>query len=686
MSEKKTRLHSLPLVLIAILFSLLFSFSLLSNYSDPNVFSSFWTALSDILSYIGVQGALTSSLVFALSCVVALPCLISFLESERRIKSISVIASLILAWSATSRPFNVSVSPINSQNYNPPTVMREQMTVWYWLYEVIRYFGFWVALVLILSFVFQRFVSYSSVLPKDIHSEVSCSHKLIWSTAFEQLWKKLLPVRGLYISLRAKSICIIWGVMFLCWSPWLLLMYPTNIGPDTIAQLVWGRTHQAWDPSSRKALPSEYWMSDHHPWFDTIIYTSFDKLGLYLGNENYGLWLLAIVTTITITFTLSLLICYCGSRMSVSWRICFILTVFCCVMPVYGRFMTAVMKDVTFLPFFILWTVLFLEYVKRIRNEVRLTPLFLTGFVFVALLCSLTKKTGMYIIIACLFVVLLCLKKRIFSAILLLVTPVLMIVATSVATPVLHIASGGSQEMFGVPLQQTSALLLSHGNDLSVSDKETIEQVVSCSSDELREKLNLSSSDPIKDGCFNQKASKVDLLKFLFVWVKQGILHPITYMSATTWITDPFVLGAVYENGYYVHWGWGEMGGNMILPNWKEFQVSPMQEIGQKIYLTLGKLPVFGLMMTEGLYVCWLPVLSIALCFALRRQGNIVYLLPVLISILTVAISPARQMRYTLTVVFLAVLIVAVPFFQDGTGTKSNSAVEQSKKELKALD
>lgn len=660
------------------------SMSMLATYDDASVFASAKTTVQTIMGYIDMAGSLTSAVLCIALAAIAVPCSFVFVRMSKRLKTISACSAAILAWSASARPFTGGKAPVSNVNWNPPTVRRGQRTVWYWMYEICRFCGFWLVLTLLVAalilFVARCASRSGSARPDGMHGEATVVGMLQASS--QRFWSVCSAAKPVFVHMRAGNTASLAAIMTVCWMPWVVLMYPTNIGPDTVAQLVWGRTHHAWDPSSRQDLPAQYWMSDHHPWFDTVLYTAFDRLGLMLGNENYGLWILAVVQTCATTVALAALIAYCGTYLGVSWRLCLALTAFCCCMPVYGRFMTMIMKDTTFLEFFIAWTILFMELLRRIRNDMHMTPGFIAGFVAFALLSALTKKTGLYVILFCLLIVLIIMKRRMVSALLIVLVLFSSMASNAIADPLLHVAHAGRQEMFAVPSQQMAALRIAHDDALSASDRETVEQVLTCPVPRLKELYNPTFSDPIKDRCFNRDASMKQIAGFMAVWMKQGVRHPIVYADAVPWMLDSFAMGAKYSNDYYVRIGWEDKGGNQILPSWQSGQRSPMQRIAQVLYSTIAKIPVIGFIMSEAVYVCWLPVLAMALCVALRRWSNMMYLLPVMANVLTLFISPARQMRYTLTIVFLAALIVVIPFIRDAAGahpsrsTTENSAAE----------
>ncbi len=446
-----------------------------------------------------------------------------------------------------------------------------------------------------------------------------------------------------------------------CWAPWIALMGPANIAADTVAQLVWYRTGRAWDPSSRIDLPAQYAMSDHHPWLTTLLYGAFDQWGVSIGNEALVMWLLAALHAVLLAVAFAITISYLCGTVGLSWKFGVFAVLFVGLIPIYGRLTMSVVKDTTFMPFFMVWSVMYVEYVRRVVAKRKIGAWFVTGLILLAIICGLTKKIGMYVIVAALLVLVIALHRRLISALMLIIIVGISVAIPKVAYPALHIYPGGKQEMMAVQLQQGAAVLLRQGNELSDHDRKALEAVYSCSTDELKQRFTTKTSDDAKD-CFNAEATNSQIVQFLVTWAKEGITHPATYLESAPFYYMPFLIDSYYDEGFFVRWGWADKGGTMILPEYTDRETTEAQDYAQQIYYADAGTPIIGLLMTEGFYALWIPLLSIMICIVLRRYRNLLYLVPTIITMGTMIIMPMHQFRYSWPIAFCALLVGAAPF------------------------
>ena len=98
-----------------------------------------------------------------------------------------------------------------------------------------------------------------------------------------------------------------------------------------------------------------------------------------------------------------------------------------------------------------------------------------------ALLVSLTKKTGIYtVIIACILTMLVAAGRKVrlrLAGTVLASAIVMFLVLPGILFPLCHIVAGGKQEMIAVPLQQSALLLKKHGDELSQADRDVFEGI-----------------------------------------------------------------------------------------------------------------------------------------------------------------------------------------------------------------
>ena len=672
--ELKRCCSSVPVLACALISALLAAFAFMAGYSNETVFATGTTTICDVASYLGVYGKGAGAALVALSFVIEILGLSVFMKVNRRQKIWSAAVALLLALTLAIPIYNSSHSQATLDSAaTPPYVSEQYRTKWFWIYSLMRYVGFAAFLLPVMAIVLTWAVNKLTTSHKtdDSLSEHTVENPQNRVTVF---------LHWLYSRLHIGHAAIIGAIVFTLWLPWCISLWPANIAADTVAQLVWARTGQAWDPSSRMDLIG-YALSDHHPWFDTLIYGFFDKLGLAMGSEAWGLWLLALIQTMSMAFVFGVVFNYLCAVFKLSWKFGAFFTLFTALVPVYGRLTAVVVKDMTALPFFLLFVVLFIEYVRRIRNRIHLSPWLLAGLVVVSVLCCLTRKINLEIIVIAFLLLAVVLRRRLVSALLGIVIAVIMSIIPNIVYPALHIAPGGVQEMLAIPLQQSAMTLVKYGDKMSVQDREAIEAVFTCPTEDLSNLLNMATedgrevvnADGIKDRCFDRTATKGELVRYLLVWLKQAFQHPKTYLNAVAWLRNPFLIGSVYDEGWYVRGGWPEKGGNMILPQYDEGERSKPQYYGSTFYTLASQMPGVSFLMTEGLYVSWVPLMTIALCCLTRRYRNLTYMIPWLLSIGTLLMLPAPQTRYTWTLLFGTALIVAIPAIRDDASQERKS-------------
>ena len=699
------RNHRLALGL-ALTLALPTCFALTASYTDETAFIDWEHVLSGILPYIGVNGPFTGFLIFTVAVVLEY-CGFTLLGRLRRTGTRqrtqrefiwSLALGLMLAVTLTIPAHNtLHLAGQLDAAYAPPSVASMYWTKWYWTYYALRYVGF-AALMTAVSTLLLHATLQAIRRSEQSRDNPECngmantngnrnhcdgndvstngtnrnrlSARLATSLSglLSWLFERCSPARALATG----------GLILLTWTPWMAMLWPANIAADTVAQLVWMRTGQAWDPSTHQELPG-YVLSDQHPWLDSLIYGAFDRLGLWMGSEAWGLWMLAALQTILCALALGLVITYLAGVLRLPRGFCAVALAFMAFVPMYGRLMMSVVKDSTVMPAFLVLMVLVVEYVRRVRGGLKLGPWLVIGIVAFAVLCGQMRKISVEIIAGTFVVLAVMLAKRRITSLAVAVTPlVLGMVVSSVAMPVLHVAPGGKQEMIAIPLQQTSAIMLDHGSSISASDQAIIDRVITCSTDELSSYLTwpvedhteIGSADAVKDRCFNREATSGDVLAFVGVWTKLALQHPDTALAAVPWLRDPFVMGPVYDEGWYVRWGWEEKGSNMIMPEyastWTSAEVSTPQKVGQFIYELWKNIPGVSLMLKENLYTVWVPLFVIALCCCLRRGRNVAYAVPWLLTICSLMLLPGHQTRYTWTLAFDVALIAAIPLIRDG--------------------
>lgn len=737
--------------LAALIAALPSCFALTASYSNARAFRDFPTALTNVATQMGATGSTAGLALFAAVFVIEflgwgiftgliasrndhpdgiapsprpmrLPPSLSP-SRPRAIRIWATVTGLTFALSLTI-PAHYDAGRHAPPQATPtlPYVAPQYRTIWFHLFMLLRYAGFALltiaAMTLLLTWATNATNAMTRARPNDDrHLPTNANHpqpsrlRTFFSTLFQRI--------------SARNVAIATTLITACWLPWMILLWPVNIAADTIAQIMWVRSGYVWDPSSR-AVDLGSTMNDQHPWLDTVIYGFFDQLGLTMGSERWGLYLLAVLQTLAIAAALAVTLTYLGGVMRVPWQYCTAALAFVGLTPCFGRTATAIVKDTTSMPFFLLLMVLMIEYVRRVCAGKRLGPWLIVGIVVLAVICAETRKIAMEIIAASFLVFAVALRGRRLLSLSLAVIPVALVsVITAIVFPLLHVAPGGRQEMISIPLQQTLYVVAKYdgypsgmqpadgtnndtentdaGSLLSADDRAVVDAVNVCTTSQLRRYLliephrnrEIGSADTIKDRCYDRNATTGDAARFLLLWARLGVTHVGDYLHAVPWLRDPFTMSSYYDEGWYVRWGWeSEHPQRVILPEYhstdRGAQKSLPQRYGAAIYKALAHMPGVSFLMSEAAYVVFVPLTALALCClaGADRRHNLVLFAPWALTILTLMLLPGHQTRYTWTLAFGAVIVAAIPLMRldhaaDGTNDvekDDNDATDDAKR------
>ena len=323
--------------------------------------------------------------------------------------------------------------------------------------------------------------------------------------------------------------------IFITWLPYLILMYPGVLYWDTGDQVA-----QFFGISAFGQEPGQIW--DHHPFFDTYLYSGFIWLGrTVFGSYNVGIFLYSIVQYAFVTITIACWMRYLKEKGlgRLPLKAC---TLFFCFFPIFPIMFASMSKDITHAAFFLAWVLLFLRLVDS-KLELFKNPKFLVEFLIISLCASMSKKMGMYIIVFSLLVLILGKFKALFKAIAVAVC-VFLFVVISVALPKYfypraNIVPGGAQAAFVMPIELLGRAAYAYPEDISDSARASVDSFLVYSWDQISNQYNPYIADPVTGYGLRDGGSTADFLK---TWLKVGMRHPLTYVNGffsleSGWIT-----------------------------------------------------------------------------------------------------------------------------------------------------
>ena len=219
--------------------------------------------------------------------------------------------------------------------------------------------------------------------------------------------------------------------------------------------------------------------------------------------------------------------------------LCAVVFILVGLVPVFGHYASLNMKDSIFSPIYLLWFTLIARLVNSKGALARSPGFFIVLLVF-GVLCALTKKTGVYVVVPTLAALALIYWRAWWRLGLqaLAVGGVMWVVLPQAVFPALDVAPGGKQEMLGPMFQQTARYVVEHGDEIDEDQREAIDDVLRY--DTLAERYEPAWADPVKyKYVYNATQKAWDA--YFAVWAQQGMDDPQVYFEAWSHPLQGFV-------------------------------------------------------------------------------------------------------------------------------------------------
>lgn len=313
--------------------------------------------------------------------------------------------------------------------------------------------------------------------------------------------------------------------VYICWLPYVLLLFPGVIYWDTGDQLAQFFGFPAFGMDS-----GVIW--DHHPFFDAFLYGSFLKMGHALcGSYDAGTFAFSIFQSFLAAASFAWLLSHLRDR-GVGADCLRIIRDFIRFFPVFPVAFVILVKDVTHVVFFLQWCILFDEIVCS-RGKALRSIRFICLLFVVSLLCALTKKTATYIVVLCLIGLWLCLDtfigKVIATGVAAGIYLVIQVLLPTHLYPALNIVEGGPQAAIVVPIEQVARVAHYYPDDVTEEEKTAIDSYLLTGWDVMSQSYNPYIADPVT--AYNVR-DKAGTKRFMKAWLTIGLRHPMTYLNA----------------------------------------------------------------------------------------------------------------------------------------------------------
>ena len=434
--------------------------------------------------------------------------------------------------------------------------------------------------------------------------------------------------------------------ILICWSIYVIAFYPIILSPDPsfqIKQFFNVRTKYA---DYAVLLDNNVFLTNHHPVFHTMILGYSLKLGRFLLNDNFGLFIYSLTQLLFLAFTLSLTIKYLNEN-NVNKKIVFIVLLLYCFIPMFPLYAMSGVKDTYYTCFIILY-VMKLDKIIRFKQE-KLSYKEMIQLLLIMFAVCLFRNNGIYVLILS-FPLILIYSKKYFQTLLVIFIGVLAFYGTytKVLLPSLKITDGSIRETLSIPFQQTARYVKYYNKDLSKNDIKVIDKVLGYET--LAKRYNPTISDPVKNE-FNKYTTKKELLAYLKVWFKCFFKHPLVYIEAT--LNNIYGYFSPQSTNWYIYYKYDTRITEDKLVNYHYNNLSSLRLILSSFAQGFPYIPLIGLISNIG-FNAWLLLGLTTYSIFKKKKEYLIVLSPLLISLLICVASPVNTyFRYAMPFIFI---------------------------------
>jgi len=409
---------------------------------------------------------------------------------------------------------------------------------------------------------------------------------------------------------------------------YILAFYPGSVAHDTHSQL-------------RQFLRMQA-ISNANPFAVTLFYGFFFKLGRFLSDPNFGVFLGCLAQGVLMAYAFSKVCCFVRSTTS-SKIVTAITFAFFFIVPIWGGAAQTLLKDSLHVALF---TLFFLQFIKMFAPERSRKDVLL--FIFWMLAAAVSRKATFYIILVCCLILVFYHQKKVrrFFFVLSAAFAAVFFLYESVILPGIGIDQAPPQENYALRFQQVALVCVEHGDSLSEEDIAIIDSILDY--DKIREVYDPAIADPVKLLYHNDGS----LRDFDLLYLRLMFRYPGTYLKSivqSSWkYFSPLSEGYEYFRSY-------------ISPN--TLGIYRLDEASGEAVLKWAsvwtQLPLLKLFIGPGLYT-WLTIGAFAFAIAKKNKKCILTVLPMVIFTLGMLVTPVNgENRYAYPIMAAVPVLLA---------------------------
>ncbi len=458
------------------------------------------------------------------------------------------------------------------------------------------------------------------------------------------------------------------GLFIICWTPYFIIRFPGNYDHDTIWQIMEGYGLNV--------------KTDHHPYFDTMIFTAFWRVGDFLGSHFWSLLLYYVIQTFVMAALFSLILCTL-SKIGIDQRLITLCRIYWTFYSPVAMYVGVMAKDMLHGVFFLLFFMMTLEII-RTKGKCLGSLKFCAVFFMVSMLTMLTKKTGMYVLVMSLLVTFLFVdKKRIRMFFVSAFAVAVFVFGWSNALRIMNVLPGGEGEKMSVPSQQVAFYLKNCEAEMEEDDWEILRSVYS-NPEEMKDVYDPVLADPEKNR-WNGYASKEEKIRFLRWYLKKFSDHPYVFtkafvihisalihvdtsgmeMESLLFYRDciPTSVTASEMEHTYSAWGGGitspEEIHSLMLTSYRSEKAKFLSRAFNVLYVLW--ITLFAPLFSKAMVAVWIPAFVLLYGFLRKNIRVIIALFPILLTTAALVMGPTLLPRYFVNSVYTLPLVCLLP-------------------------
>ncbi len=463
-----------------------------------------------------------------------------------------------------------------------------------------------------------------------------------------------------------KAFLIAFGVIVLCWIPYMIIMFPGAMNADTRDQVAQITGNSQFCFTARMIQnTSDFLWNNNHPVFFTLILKCFVALGGTLGSYSLGFEIYAVLQSLifaaVIAYLLTKLRSYGFSR-----RIFCGFVMFFSLNPLFPLWGMTIMKDVPF-TIMLVFSCIWLYEILSEKRQAGIKECAMLGGAVLGMM--LFRNNGFFmalLTIPCLVFLLWREKKKMLrlTGTFLISIVIFKIGITGLLFSALGIGGGSTGEMLSVPFQQTARYIKEYREEITPEEEKAILRVLNTGGtlEEIADSYVPYRADNVK-AKYNSMSTGTDLKNYTLVWIRQFFKHPAVYVQAfLNQIHCWFGMEDMADNIYYVNVDpyIQQMLDDVIEPE----SLAPARNAVNGYTRLLNRCPLTSWLLEFSFYT-WVYIVLLAVMIIKRRRDAFLTAAMLFANYLICLAGPVGYMRYALPMVVCLPLVILLTFQSD---------------------